>query len=411
MTQKSLAENIYDVGELMADNLVTMGVTDADADDGLTTLAGKILDIPPTPVGVKIDTWTDFSSSASSVSVYQSFTVSGLVGAYHDDEVIDFIGYLKGATVKIYNGNVLLGSTTTDNNGEFTYTVTPTVTGTMSLKAEFETIDDYAGSVSSVVSVEVISFTGIDLTSNKSILSYVDGDTCTLSAQLVDSSDNPVAIEGVTVTFKKGTTSLGTANTNSSGIATLTYTSAGVGDISLTAEVGMIVSETYSIQDGLYGNTLTVNSNHFSLSGGNASISYSSDGMTIKGTSTTNTFYMLDSNILPSEFVVECDVKGFLLGYANMSGELCVAHTTFLNGNNENLMLYTFNNSYSSPTYTLYSYKTPPFHLKVVVENGTASYYVDNVLLGSRSHNNIDLGFKLYNNRGITIKNLVIKPL
>ena len=35
------------LGITMAENLVTMGVLDADPSDGLTTLAGKILDIEP----------------------------------------------------------------------------------------------------------------------------------------------------------------------------------------------------------------------------------------------------------------------------------------------------------------------------------------------------------------------------
>ena len=42
----SLMSELEDLGELMADNLVTMGVTDATASDGLTTLANRILDVP-----------------------------------------------------------------------------------------------------------------------------------------------------------------------------------------------------------------------------------------------------------------------------------------------------------------------------------------------------------------------------
>ena len=41
----SLSEDIYALGELMATNLNTQGVVSADADDGLTSLAGKILEI------------------------------------------------------------------------------------------------------------------------------------------------------------------------------------------------------------------------------------------------------------------------------------------------------------------------------------------------------------------------------
>ena len=100
------------------------------------------------------------------------------------------------------------------------------------------------------------------LTADKSILSYADSESATLSATVLDGSSNP--LEDITVEFFKGSVSLGTATTNSSGIATKTYASAGVGDVSFTAEVGMISSETYSIEDcwlyhSQYSNDETLN--------------------------------------------------------------------------------------------------------------------------------------------------------
>ena len=136
------------LGITMADNLVTMGVSDADPSDGLTTLAGKILEIAPVPP-------------------------------------------------------------------------TPTPAS-------------------------------IDLTGTKSILSYADSESATLSATVLDSNDDPM--EGVTVTFYNGSTSMGTADTNSSGIATKSYASRGSGDVSFTASVGTIVSKIYELQDKWYYN-------------------------------------------------------------------------------------------------------------------------------------------------------------
>ena len=93
-----------------------------------------------------------------------------------------------------------------------------------------------------------VSYDGIVLSSNKSVLSYIDSETATLSAQLMDGED-PDTTSGVTVSFYNGTTSLGTATTDSSGVATKSYTSTGAGDLSLTAKVGTLVSETYVIED------------------------------------------------------------------------------------------------------------------------------------------------------------------
>ena len=90
----------------------------------------------------------------------------------------------------------------------------------------------------------------IVLSSDKSVLSYYDSESATLSATVLNSSSQP--IEGVTVEFFNGSTSMGTADTNSSGIATKTYTSTGAGDISLTAQVSPLISETYSLKDAYY---------------------------------------------------------------------------------------------------------------------------------------------------------------
>ena len=134
------------LGITMADNLVTMGVSDADPSDGLTTLAGKILEIAPVPP-------------------------------------------------------------------------TPTPAS-------------------------------IDLTGTKSILSYADSESCVLTATVLDSSDNPV--EGVTVNLYNGSTLWDTLTTDSSGECSKTYSSAGVGDITFTAEVdGTLLTKTFAIEDCL----------------------------------------------------------------------------------------------------------------------------------------------------------------
>jgi hypothetical protein len=135
------------LGITMAENLVTMGVSDADPSDGLTTLAGKILEIAPVPP-------------------------------------------------------------------------TPTPAS-------------------------------IDLTGTKSILSYADSESCVLTATVLDSSDNPV--EGVDVNLYNGSTLWDTLTTDSSGECSKTYSSAGAGDITFTAEVdGTLLTKTYAVEDCLY---------------------------------------------------------------------------------------------------------------------------------------------------------------
>lgn len=94
-------------------------------------------------------------------------------------------------------------------------------------------------------------YDAISLSSDKNILSYADGDTCILTAQLTKNG-SPSLVEGETVSFYNGATLLGTDDTDSNGIATLTYTSAGVGDMSIIASVDSVISsETYSIRDAI----------------------------------------------------------------------------------------------------------------------------------------------------------------
>lgn len=99
----------------------------------------------------------------------------------------------------------------------------------------------------------------LTLTSDKDILSYADSESATLTATLLEDG---VAVSGATVEFFNGSTSMGTAQTDSNGVATKIYTSTGAGDVSLKAEVdnGMILIQTYSIEDCTYYSTTEYNS-------------------------------------------------------------------------------------------------------------------------------------------------------
>lgn len=93
----------------------------------------------------------------------------------------------------------------------------------------------------------------ITLSGNKSILSYSDNEECILTAHVTDSSDEPIS--GETVTFKQDGSILSTNVTDENGEATYVYKSKGVGDVSFTAEVRSLLSETYSIEDCIFYTT------------------------------------------------------------------------------------------------------------------------------------------------------------
>ena len=56
--EMSLNSSLQTLGQLMATNLQSKGVT-ANASDGLTTLANKILQVGPTPIGYNLELTSD----------------------------------------------------------------------------------------------------------------------------------------------------------------------------------------------------------------------------------------------------------------------------------------------------------------------------------------------------------------
>ena len=115
----------------------------------------------------------------------------------------------------------------------------------------------------------------IELTTDKSILSYADNETCTLTAQLLKES-TPFMVGGITVEFFNGATSMGTAQTNSNGAATITYSSTGNGDVVFSATGNNLSSEPITIEDCLSTNwSEFITSNYASVNISNGQLSFS----------------------------------------------------------------------------------------------------------------------------------------
>lgn len=101
--------------------------------------------------------------------------------------------------------------------------------------------------------IKPLSPDSLSVSANKDILSYADEDECVLTATLSGGS-----VANRPVVFKKGNTVLDTVITDSNGVATYTYDSQGVGDVTITVEC-MNLQETYAVEDcvKVYPNTYT----------------------------------------------------------------------------------------------------------------------------------------------------------
>ena len=263
------------LGETMAENLEAMGVTDASPNDGLTTLAGKILTVEPSIKGLNLDTSLVITTTQEIIGLGESIILTSTLRASYDDTTVvdvDLSGVLTGATVKFYNGTTLLGTGITDLNGVATYTYTPSQLGNFTFHTVFEGTENFTNCTSNNVNITVINApTSLVLEADKSILSHYDNDNCVLTATLFDSNGN--GISGEEIVFKANGGLLGTVITGDNGVAEYTYQSTGVGDVTITAE-GMNLTKTLSIEDCIIANV-------------NASYT---------GTSTSDTVYSLGYN-------------------------------------------------------------------------------------------------------------------
>lgn len=116
-----------------------------------------------------------------------------------------------------------------------------------------EDMDTVYGATVNVIVMEPDLGEATTLTVTSSSSTLVLDNTVNISATLKDSSN--AAISGATITFKEGTTTLGNSTTNSSGVATYTYTGASVGDHTINA--GFAGDSTYASSTGNVSVTVT----------------------------------------------------------------------------------------------------------------------------------------------------------
>lgn len=199
----------------LENNLAAMGVTASyDSTKGYFALLDEILNIEPAVAGLNLPT-----SLTCTVNKFgNTLVISGEANVYFDDtssDDIDFDGNLKNATIKIYDGNTLLGTCITDNNGHYSFNYNPTGV-TLQIYAMFEGTDNYQPSYSTSVQVIVASLT---LSSDINVVEV--GDVVNLTATYLDADGDPIPNE--TIEFYDGNTLIGSDVTDSNGEATVSF--------------------------------------------------------------------------------------------------------------------------------------------------------------------------------------------
>ena len=327
----------------------------------------------------------------------------------------------EGATLKILEGaNETVVGTTIVSGGEYSISLTKNVADTYSYRVKYDgdsIHDDYKSAAKSIVISPAPTPTpaSMTLTSDKSILSYADGESATLTATVLDS--NSQGVSGETVEFFAGSTSLGTATTNSSGVATKTYASAGVGDVTLSAECRLLI-QTYSIEDCLKVGFKSTDTFHAIAS---------SNSMTVTDGVATGYNKLTDYTVpMSSDFEITIDYQ-----CSRSEGGLVFADLTNTNNSDKNTYQILTQGSTDGINFNGYTNTTRSFHktissssglnqyntIKFVKQSGTVSAYFNGTLIGSNSvlNNGItDLCIGMYRwntSNTQSMKNLKIKPL
>ena len=407
MVNNTLNGALMELGETMARNLEAMGVTDANPNDGLTTLAGRILNVEPSIKGLNLDTSLVITTTQEIIGLGESIILTSTLRASYDDTTVvdvDLSGVLTGATVKFYNGTTLLGTSITDLNGIATYTYTPSQLGNFTFHTVFEGTENFTNCNSSNVNITVINApTSLVLQADKSILSHYDNDNCTLTATLYDNNNTPM--EGLGVVFKTGDIVLATITTNSSGVAEYTYNSQGVGDVTITAEC-MNLTETYTLEDCNY---------------------YSETGTTLIQNDSTDTSYPSDipyhhegteKYMVEFDFTMKTSLRFY---YANSKvtakGDKQNYGYGFSRDASGKFVISTRTTTTSNSTYTTGLVNGEERRIKMIIDGTTVSFYDNGNLIRTQTNDWLTtnppayFSWATWGTGTVTVKNIKIKSL
>lgn len=151
------------------------------------------------------------------------------------------------------------GYLTTNENGEFTGTVTGLTTGQKVITATFEGDDEYNRSTTNKHITILEPTIELSLTSPTEIIET--GNTTTITATLTKNG-LPFVNQEIGYQIKHGSTMIDADSdfTNNSGQITISYTGTGVGDVDIIVTFSAAVQETFTVQDCIvYRETLSTN--------------------------------------------------------------------------------------------------------------------------------------------------------
>jgi hypothetical protein len=178
---------------------------------------------------VQTGTTTAVSSSANPSVYSQPVTFTATVTANPP-------GGVPTGTVTFKNGGATLGTGTLNASGVATFTTSTLAVGAASITAVYGGGSGFNGSTSPVLT-QTVNKAGTSTTVSSSAHPSVYSQPVTFTATVTATPPGSGVPTG-TVTFKNGSTTLGTGTLNGSGVATFTTSTLAVGAASITAVYG-----------------------------------------------------------------------------------------------------------------------------------------------------------------------------
>ena len=317
---------------------------------------------------------------------------------------------LEGLTVSFYRDGVSLGSGVSDDTGMVQLTVSSWSVGSFTCTASCQGVSSSGITVTVADVPPTPVVTSVSLTSDKSILSAYDSESAVLSATVLDGSSNPMS--GETVTFYKGSTSIGTATTNSSGVATKSYSATGSGDVTFKATSSNIESSTLTVEDCIFYDPCTSNAkaSAWTIPTGVTS-QYSSDGWRISA----NAYKQIK---LTEKLTSACSVEFTVVDYSTPSYSyppiIVFAYTNGETTPNQQIFTSDGSSSMSILGNTINHVPVKGGKYKIDYTSSNIRVYENNTLLASASNSvGLPTRFEWHTSSGrwVIYKDLKVKPI
>ncbi|MBO5476285.1 MAG: hypothetical protein J6A15_00840 [Clostridia bacterium] len=340
----SFRESFYQTKQLLVNRLNDFGILSANMNMGWTTL-------------LTIKQNTRITIDVPLNLIYSDeFLITGTLET-------STYSRLNGKTVKLKVGDTVVDTTTTNVNGEYSFTHTPVSTGTHSFQVIFEETNVHAASESSIVTREVGKETSVMNLDAVSTQHY--GDTLITGGQLLDNDGQYIA--DASVVYKLNGTTVSTLTTDSYGTFSVTRTINSFATTKMTFEYAgdsNYTNTSANVDVNVYQPQLSLTSNKNILSHAD------NDNATL-------TVQVQDNAPVPQNLAISNHLVT-LLGYDDYSGETASDFTdtnniASISDDNQTIVMYSNSSTSDSNIVHNTTFGSKPMLMSFNVDSATIS--------------------------------------